>query len=186
MRVSSTSPEDFTSFVRIPSDLHDHKSDLDPTEWKPKLQHHSNSEAFRYLSRFHQNMTTLSDGNEHLRLERPPIPRHKSATSVSMSMGTTPSLGTTPTTVASSFESTYDFNFNLRPLPLRQNPLYSTSAGVSRGIDLVTPHIPPPVDVAGSSPVRNTFDNDFWGKKVVVPGTTPRGNGLGALFGKDP
>lgn len=52
--------------VRIPTDEHAFKSDLDPTEWKPKLGKHehgkTSSEAFRYLSRFHQNviMTTTN------------------------------------------------------------------------------------------------------------------------------
>lgn len=97
-----------------------------------------------------------------------------------------PSLANTPTTTASSFDSMYEFN--LRPLAPRTNPLFSTSAGHSRSIDLVTPHIPPPVvpvdvGVAGSAETDTGFD--LWGKKLVVPVATPKGEGLGALFNKD-
>lgn len=114
---------------------------------------------------------------------------HKS--SASLSVTTTPSLGNTPTTVASSFDSAYHHgvgSFNLRPLPPRQNPMYSTSAGNTRGIDLVTPHIPPSLDATVAMSVPVTFDEDLWGKKIIVPGSTPRAgdvNGLGALFGKE-
>lgn len=116
------------------------------------------------------------------------------------------SLNNTPTTAASSFDSnaqlSYDhYDFNLRPLPPRQNPLYySTSAGGGRGIDLVTPHVAPLIDMAASSSMPTVYDNDFWGKKKVVPAgatdgaggaalgkpssITNHGDGLGALFGK--
>ncbi|KAK4936811.1 hypothetical protein LTR10_022400 [Elasticomyces elasticus] len=184
-RMSSTSPDYFTSTSRIPADIHHHKSDLDPTEWKPKLAHRGASEAFQYLSRFHQ---TMMDGEAVQ-----PVHRHKSSASATLSMTTTPSLGNTPTTTASSFDSAYhgltSFTFNTRPLPPRQNPMYSTSAN-GKGFDLVTPHIPPSLDatVAMSVPGTIRFDEDLWGKKVIVPGSTPRagnGNGLGALFGKE-
>jgi len=98
-------------------------------------------------------------------------------------MTTTPSLGNTPTTTittaTSSFDSSYDFN--TRPLPRRQNPLFSTSAGATKGIDLVTPHIPPPpIDVAHSP---QEPDRQLWERKVVISESTAGANGLGALFG---
>ncbi|KAI1609871.1 life-span regulatory factor-domain-containing protein [Exophiala viscosa] len=185
-RMSSTSPDYFTSTSRIPSDIHHHKSDLDPTEWKPKLAHRGASEAFRYLSRFHQTMMDGDAAPQH-------VHRHKSSASASLSMMTTPSLGNTPTTTSSSFDSAYyglsSFSFSTRPLPPRQNPMYSTSAN-GKGIDLVTPHIAPSLDatVAMSVPGTIIFDEDLWGKKVIVPGSTPRsgdGKGLGALFCKE-
>ena len=188
MRNTKSSSDYFTPSTRIPSDVHHFKSDLDPTEWKPKLPRSVSgaSEAFRYLSRFHDT-TKWNPNNLENDQDRPQPLRHKST--ASMSTMTTPmlSLGNTPTTASTSFDSHYDFAFNLRPLPPRQNPLYSASAGHAKGIDLVTPHIPPPLDLAGSSSVPNDFDHDFWGKKVVVPGSTPRtkGDGLGALFGKE-
>lgn len=194
-RVASASPDlHDTPSYRISSELHDHKSDLDPTEWKPKIPRggaSSTSEAFRYLSRFHQRNNLIfsehADGHQPIKLDRPAGPRHKSTMSMTTLTTSTPSLGNTPTTTASSFESMYDFN--LRPLPARTNPLYSSSAGASRGIDLVTPHIPPPaapvdVTVAGSADT----ELDFWGKKKVIPvGASPNGmgEGLGALFSKD-
>ncbi|KIX98365.1 uncharacterized protein Z520_05666 [Fonsecaea multimorphosa CBS 102226] len=209
--------------IRIPFDLHDHRSDLDPTEWKPKIPHSrgasTNSEAFRYLSRFHQthniayNNSNNSSSSDHSSDNhshshhviksvdhRPgPAMRHKSTLSMSTltPSTTTPSLANSPTTTSSSFGSMYEFN--LRPLAPRTNPLYSTSAGHSRSIDLVTPHIPPPVAptvvgdnvalLAGSIPAAVESEvNDLWGRKVVkpvVPVATPKGEGLGALFGKD-
>ncbi|ETI19321.1 hypothetical protein G647_09153 [Cladophialophora carrionii CBS 160.54] len=194
---SSARPEDqaapSSSSSRIPVDIHDHKSDLDPTEWKPKLPHRgasTSSEAFRYLSRFHQAQAGNIDHLDHGKRDRAPATlRHKSTLSMStLTPGTTtPSLANTPTTTASSVDSMYEFN--LRPLAPRTNPLYSTSAGHSRGIDLVTPHIPPPavpvdvVMVAGSAGTQ--AGNDLWDKKVVVPGATPKGEGLGVLFGRD-
>ncbi|EXJ53877.1 hypothetical protein A1O7_09213 [Cladophialophora yegresii CBS 114405] len=185
------------SSARIPVDIHDHKSDLDPTEWKPKLPHRgasTNSEAFRYLSRFHHAQAGgYVDNLDHVvkRGDRPATLRHKSTLSMStLTPGTTtPSLANTPTTTASSVDSMYEFN--LRPLAPRSNPLYSTSAGHSRGIDLVTPHIPPPavavdVVVAGSAGTPGTpAGTVLWDKKVVVPGATPKGEGLGVLFGRD-
>jgi hypothetical protein len=173
--------------------MHDHKSDLDPTEWKPKLSRNSttHSEAYRYLSRFHQaqiNGGIMSDNAEHIKLDRPAYLRHKSTSSMStlIASTTTPSLANTPSTTASSIDSLHDFN--LRPLAPRTNPMYSSSAGYPRGIDLVTPHIPPPVvpaevAVAGSSGTESGID--LWGKKLVVPGATPKSEGLGALFTKE-
>ncbi|KIW29911.1 uncharacterized protein PV07_05696 [Cladophialophora immunda] len=205
-RVSSASPEyQDKPFTRIPFDLHDHRSDLDPTEWKPKIPHRgasANSEAFRYLSRFHQTHNIINNNSadhpdHHHHQSKPVRPvamRHKSTLSMStLTPGTTtPSLANSPTTTSSSFGSMYEFN--LRPLAPRTNPLYSTSAGHSRSIDLVTPHIPPPtptvvgdVGLAGSIPAVEA-EVDLWGKKVVRPvvsAATPKGEGLGALFGKD-
>ncbi|KEF52171.1 uncharacterized protein A1O9_11798 [Exophiala aquamarina CBS 119918] len=231
--------------LRIPAEMHGHKSDLDPTEWKPKLgdSHRKTSEAFRYLSQFHQTMNNSADAtfsdtpnlneatsNGGLGLFRPVYyntsvnhatkrpAMHKSTMSMSTMTTTTTStpslsLTNTPTTAASSFDSTthmhmgYDhghdhYDFNLRPLPPRQNPLYySTSAGVGRGmgVDLVTPHVAPPGDTEASSSMPAVYDHDFWGKKKIAPvtggadaapaparvlSTTSNGNGLGALFGK--
>jgi hypothetical protein len=126
--------------------------------------------------------------DHHVNRDRPAVLRHKSTLSVStLTPGTTtPSLANTPTTTASSVDSLYEFN--LRPLAPRTNPLYSTSAGHSRGIDLVTPHIPPPaapVDVVVAGSAGTQAGIDLWGKKVVVPGATPKGEGLGVLFGRD-
>ncbi|OAP61999.1 hypothetical protein AYL99_04202 [Fonsecaea erecta] len=206
-RVSSASPEyQDKPTIRIPFDLHDHRSDLDPTEWKPKIPSRgasTNSEAFRYLSRFHQTHMIAANNNnspdhsdslgQFVKPERPAATRHKSTLSMSTLTPSTatPSLANSPTTTSSSLGSLYDFN--LRPLAPRTNPLYSTSAGHARSIDLVTPHIPPPastvvgdVALAGSVPTVD-FEVDLWGKKVVkpiVPAATPKGEGLGALFGK--
>lgn len=66
---------------------------------------------------------------------------------------------------------------------------YSASAGAHKGIDLVTPHIAPPLPLAGSPPdgaaSMPTYDHDFWGKKVVIKRDKPSvtADGLGSLFG---
>jgi len=215
---------------------HGHKSDLDPTEWKPKLGdgYRKTSEAFRYLSQFHQtvndnaitiidtpslNETTAANGNGGLGLfrpvyynsstgggggtaNRPTMAMHRSTMSMTTTTSTPSlSLNSTPTTAASSFDSsTYaSYEFNLRPLPPRQNPLYySTSAGAGRGIDLVTPHVAPPIDALAASSMPTVYDHDFWGKKVVpvagaraddgtrdkTPSLAANADGLGALLGK--
>jgi hypothetical protein len=221
--------------LRIAPDMHSHKSDLDPTEWKPKLGdgHRKTSEAFRYLSQFHQTMNntttaidmknadiatittsdTPSETNDDLTIvhynssghatKRPPM--HKNTTSMSTISTPNLSLNNTPTTGSSSFDSNthrFDYDFNLRPLPPRQNPLYySTSTGAGKGIDLVTPHVAPPLSIMAGETAFSmpTYDHDFWGKKKVVavattgangavrggaPSTTNHGDGLGALFGK--
>jgi hypothetical protein len=168
-RATSPSPSSSRSIyhsppvLRIPSDLHDHKSDLDPTEWKPKLGPRAQSEAYRYLSRFHAAMNGSADGHDDTKIDRPMYTRHN----MTMTMtNTTPSLGNTPTTVASSFDSLYEMN--TRPLHPRHNPLYAMSAA-ARSDDLVTPCIP---------------DKDHgldWSKKAVIKAERD-GNGLGALL----
>ncbi|KIV95432.1 hypothetical protein PV10_03090 [Exophiala mesophila] len=213
-------PSSPLSCTRIPADLHDHKPDLDPTEWKPKLHDRQHSEAFRYLSRFSQSIkggegasatTTMSIPNhthhhhEYVKQlhDRDNTSTMSTTSTGSMTMTITgsmttpiPSLGTTPTTTmttstTSSFNSMYDFN--LRPLQPRQNPMYySASAGAHKGIDLVTPHVAPPLPLAGTSPdgaasMPTTYDHDFWGKKVVIrqrDKPSLASDGLGSLFGQ--
>ncbi|KAL2414913.1 hypothetical protein ABEF95_001289 [Exophiala dermatitidis] len=185
--------------LRIPADQHDAKSDLDPTEWKPKLQrpsHTRQSEAFRYLSRFHQTMLNNDNTNNSWTSTSVPdaslrpaaAPRHKST--MSLSTSTTPSLGNTPTTTttstSTSFDSVYnyDYDFKVRPLPPRQNPMASTSPGTYRGIgiDLVTPHIAPP-----APPLMKMRDDDHLDDVVVASTKMSKSNssGLRALFAKE-
>lgn len=92
----------------------------------------------------------------------------------------TPSLGNTPTTTASSSSWSVasagadtglpGYDFNTRPLMPRHNRWYSTSSvgGYGYGIDLVTPHIPPPTENA-------------YAKKDVK--RQSNSSGLGAFFG---
>ena len=168
------SPYDYPPVLRIASDLHDHQSDLDPTEWKPKLGHRTNSEAYRYLSKFHATMIA-SDNHDYVKAGRPRYGRHKST--MSMTTNTTPSLGNTPTTVSSSFDSVYDFN--TRPLLPRHNPTYALSAA-AKSDDLVTPHIAPAICIAVSAPEEtNKID---WSKRAVVKEPACGRDGLGALL----
>ncbi|KAL6249238.1 hypothetical protein RBB50_004301 [Rhinocladiella similis] len=171
---SSSSPDYFVGSSRIPTDIHHFKSDLDPTEWKPKLPYRASgaSEAFLYLSRFHDTMIAgdTADRDNHPLHQNM---RHKSTTSLSTlptTATTTPSLGNTPTTTAStSFDSRYeyDFSFNLRPLPPRQNPMYSASTSQVKGIDLVTPHIPPPA-IATTAAAATATTNGGGGAAAAV------------------
>ncbi|KAK5083688.1 hypothetical protein LTR05_006192 [Lithohypha guttulata] len=142
------------SSTRKPADNHSFKSDLDPTEWKPKptrgerpVSSRYNSEAFRYLSSFHRIINKNNESN-------------------------------TPTTTASSWSLSTSagcadvgngaYDFNTRPLAPRHNRWYSTSVIAGSGIDLVTPHIAPP-----AAP--------YMEKDVTTAGAA-RG-GLGAFFG---
>lgn len=143
--------------IRIPADNHNAKSDLDPTEWKPKGKKDGRiSEAHRYLSQFHRASTSTLEDNEKIDTTRPYM--HRSHTSMT-SMMTLPSLASTPTTATSSLSIDYDFN--TRALPPRHNPVYSASAGMTKDIGLVTPHMVP--GIAGSTPVDCN-----WEKKPVV------------------
>ncbi|CAG8901597.1 unnamed protein product [Penicillium egyptiacum] len=127
--------------MRIPSHVHDAKSDLDPTEWKPVLARGgsslASSDAWNYLSQFHR-------GGE------PMLPRAVQRSSSSLptlahSHSHVPSLTNTPSTVASSFSSTAsDYLGSMyeaqRPLPPRHKPYFSGTS-VTKGVELVVPHI---------------------------------------------
>lgn len=143
-RVPTSNP---IPIIRIPSDVHDAKTDLDPTEWKPVIlpgrtassTSLASSDAWNYLSRFH-------GGNETLLSRR----SHRSTTSLPGLVGGTshvPSLTHAPSTAASSVSSTAsDYMGSLsemtaaRPLPPRHNPSFSSSAA-AKGVELVVPHI---------------------------------------------
>lgn len=101
---------------------------------------------------------------------------HKSSSSFAAFGSTgTPSLGNSPTTVASSFDSAYDFY--TRPLLPRHNPMYALS-GATKSADLVIPHIPHP-EIAIFSP---DSDDLKWEKKSVKKDGTRKTDGLGALI----
>ncbi|KAJ5202552.1 hypothetical protein N7449_004631 [Penicillium cf. viridicatum] len=132
--------------MRIPSHVHDAKSDLDPTEWKPVLTRNASSlassDAWNYLSQFHR-------GTGEPMLSRPTVQRSSSslpalAGGVAHSHSHVPSLTNTPSTVASSFSSTAsDYlgsMYEARPLPPRHNPYFSGTS-VTKGVELVVPHI---------------------------------------------
>jgi len=173
-----------TSVVRIPSDNHGYKPDLDPTEWKPKATRSTrpassryHSEAFRYLSSFHRatnknNDLNYNDTPTETKIDVPNM------TAIAATAPTTPSLGNTPTTAASSWSistsSGYTgqggYDYNTRPLMPRHNRWYSTSVIGGGGVDLVTPHIPPPPANA-------------YAKTDVVVGVERMKGGLGSFFG---
>ncbi|KAL2002949.1 hypothetical protein VTN02DRAFT_5482 [Thermoascus thermophilus] len=173
-------PVGTTPSVRIPADLHDAKSDLDPTEWKPILPRHhgsstslASSEAWQYLSQFHGSSA------EVMFPSRRPSAGYRSSASLStmMSSGGVPSLTHTPSTVASSFASNSDYvsymhEYANRPLPPRHNPSFSTSSGATKGLELVMPHISAPAaddvtvtttDSGSIFPARGSV----WGKREV-------------------
>ena len=183
---------------RIPADQHDHKSDLDPTEWKPKLgrprpmsSKSANSPAFQYLSQFHRSTSSCALGEENNTLKA----AHKSTTSMG-SLASAPSLATSPDTAASSMDAASpvaasytfgcDYDFSTRALPPRRNPEFSTS--FSKGVDLVTPHcVPAPQNPAGKPMAEPMFHGGMWEKKPVTGKSSPvttSAEGLSALFGK--
>ncbi|KAJ9292599.1 hypothetical protein DTO271G3_8571 [Paecilomyces variotii] len=140
---------------RIPAELHDAKSDLDPTEWKPVIHRRhgsaaslASSEAWNFLSQFLGN-------DEATPAARRPGMSHRSSSSLSiLTSGATgpPSLTHTPSTATSSYNSSSEyvslmFDFSNRPLPPRHNPSFSGSSGATKGVGLVVPHMHAPSSV---------------------------------------
>lgn len=114
---------------RMPPMAHEGKSDLDPSEWKPKTADRAGSDAFHYLGQFHCSPATI----------RPTLQTRGTLASAAI---TTPSLSHTPATSTSSEESVAGtpYEFVTRPLLPRLDPKYCTS-GI-KSVDLVTPHLP--------------------------------------------
>jgi hypothetical protein len=118
----------------------------------------------------------------------------------------TPSLSNTPTTTSSSFDGSweksndvgggyatsvgadgeYPYDFSLRPLQTRCNPLYAVGSGI-KVEDLVTPFVPPKVVVGPAEDAAAAVGaaEDFWGKKLVVTGSVGSGHGLGKLISEN-
>lgn len=129
-----------TASIRIPGDIHNARSDLDPNEWKPKLQRRSESEASRYLSQYHRSIASDADDDKSV---HHPLRAQSSTTSIASMTIPSLSLSDTPSTASSSLSGSPDYDFNRRPLQSRHNPLYSASAGTTKGIDLVMPLVTP-------------------------------------------
>ena len=143
-----------SSAIRIPGDHHETKTDLDPTEWKPVLSAGSgpgnlstlaSSEAWQFLSQFHDEpMLPMR--------RRPGAGNRNSTTSLSglSAPGAVPVLTHTPSSVASSFSSNAsDYAGSIheaahhRPLPPRHS-----STSVTKGVELVVPHVKAPAEDA--------------------------------------
>lgn len=162
--------------ARIPPDAHEGKSDLDPTEWKPKLPHRPNSDASKFLGQFHRT----PPGSFSPR--RPAAIHAQTAGSVPI---TAPSLSATPS--ASSTSSSGDseagtpYDFVNRPLLMRRcHPMRPHSAAV-KSPDLVTPQIPA---AYGGGPHKPKAD----GKptiKVAVPPTAAAAVAENMAFAND-
>ncbi|KAL3467427.1 life-span regulatory factor-domain-containing protein [Aspergillus heterothallicus] len=170
--------------IRIPTNMHEARSDLDPTEWKPVI--HSDidprcasvmrSDAWKYLSRFHSDDAALP-------LRRARVADHHSSASLS----TLPSLSHTPS-VASSVSSVASDYMGYRPLPPRHNPCFSGSGSAAKGVELVVPQVTvvpeSPIDVSNGGSVFPA-NSGLWDKRTPtattsVDGTTvvpvPAGN----------
>jgi hypothetical protein len=148
--ISSSTP---VPSIRIPATIHDGKSDLDPTEWKPVLGARTDStgsttsttsttsgsslatsDAWGYLSQFHGGSSTFLARRSH-----------RSTTSLStLDVTGTPSLTHAPS-IASSVSSTASYEpeheLGHRPLPPRHNPFFSLSHAAEKGMALVVPHV---------------------------------------------
>ncbi|GLI77947.1 hypothetical protein PoHVEF18_006244 [Penicillium ochrochloron] len=147
--ISSSTP---VPSIRIPATIHDGKSDLDPTEWKPVLGARTDSsssssatsttsgislatsDAWGYLSQFHGGATTLLARRSH----------HSTTSLSTLDVAGTPSLTHAPS-VASSVSSTtsdeHEHEHEHRPLPPRHNPFFSLSHAAEKGMALVVPHV---------------------------------------------
>lgn len=181
--------------TRIPADNHGFKSDLDPTEWKPKGRstrpnsNRFNSEAYQYLSSFHRS---ISKSNIHGSNGEYIEGGISFSVPISSSTESTPSLVHTPSTTASSCASVpnlgFDtgvtgayntsmytgldkngYDFSTRPLLPRHGRWHSMNGpnGVSIGTDLVTPHAAP-----------------AYAKNEITAGGRGGQSGLGTFFGR--
>ncbi|KAL8987381.1 MAG: hypothetical protein Q9177_003398 [Variospora cf. flavescens] len=123
--------------ARIPPKAHEGNSDLDPTEWKPKLPHRPNSVASDFLGQFHRTPP---------RSFSPRRPAGVSAPTMSPVPMTAPSLSATPTASSTSSSANSEagtpYDFVDRP-PMRRchDPKYSDSAA-TKPPNLMTPRIP--------------------------------------------
>ncbi|KAF3387512.1 hypothetical protein F1880_001475 [Penicillium rolfsii] len=189
--ISSSTP---VPSVRIPAAIHDAKSDLDPTEWKPVLCARTDSttsisttsslatsDAWGYLSRFHGGSTALLARRSH-----------RSTTSLStLDVAGTPSL-THAHSVASSVSSTasyeheHEHEHEHRPLPPRHNPFFSLSQAAEKGMALVVPRVEAVAvqDVESDSGSIFPASSSVWeaGVTTSTKGSAPimvRGHGRG-------
>ena len=167
--------------IRTPAELHNAKSDLDPTEWKPKLHRRGESEASQYLAQFHRSTSALGIDAHDEPMAHRPLFSHRSTTSIA-SM-TTPSLylSQTPTTASSSLSTGPEYDFNTRPLQSRHNPMYSTSTGTTKGIDLVMPFVAPSMVMS----LPRQVEDRKYEKRSVAKMSTSAGEGLAALIGRE-
>ncbi|KAL5333427.1 hypothetical protein BJX70DRAFT_67271 [Aspergillus crustosus] len=159
--------------IRIPTDMQDSKTDLDPTEWKPVISKDTRtnimtSDAWRYLSQFHGDESVL------------PTRRARIQNQSSTSLSTLPSLSHTPSTVSSVSSSASDYMSYMhesmhRPLPPRHKPSFSGSGSVSKGVELVIPHVAvipdSPIDVTNSGSLF-LISSGPWAEKTAAITTT--------------
>ena len=120
--------------LRIPPQLHAAKSDLDPTEWKPKLDHRPASDAFKYLSQFHRSTSSLTAPGRSTLGSRGIHPMQMA--------NTAPSLSHTPTTSTASSEGSMagtPYEFVGGPLAARHDAAVPFAAAATKCIDLVLP-----------------------------------------------
>ncbi|KAL2846733.1 life-span regulatory factor-domain-containing protein [Aspergillus pseudodeflectus] len=149
--------------IRIPTDMHESKTDLDPTEWKPVIQVDSRcasamgSDAWKYLSQFHSDDTMVP-------LRRARVDHHSST-----SLSTLPSLSHTPS-VASSVSSVASDYMSYRPLPPRHKPCFSGSGSAAKGVQLVVPQIAAipdsPIDMPNGGSVFPA-NSGLWDEKTI-------------------
>ncbi|KAL4885335.1 life-span regulatory factor-domain-containing protein [Aspergillus karnatakaensis] len=162
-----------TQPIRIPADMHDSKTDLDPTEWKPVINKDTRtsimtSDAWKYLSQFHGDEAAL------------PTRRARVHAQSSTSLSTLPSLSHTPSTASSVSSTASDYMSHVhdsvhRPLPPRHKPCFSGSGSVTKGVELVVPHImvvpDSPIDTTHSGSMFPTHSG-LWHEKTGVAATT--------------
>ena len=173
---SRRKPITFPGFEQIPPTLHNAKSDLDPTEWKPaepkpQLTSHPSSEAFQYLAQFHRTTTTLNP-------LRRPVVQGRSTTSALMMAQTAPSLSHTPTTsmtssVGSIVGTPYEYGAgNMPPKIISTSPSTKSVDNVHQVADtdsVLTPiaKTKAPATSSVSSPILGTISYE----KKWIPGT---------------
>ncbi|KAL8816350.1 MAG: hypothetical protein Q9223_004619 [Gallowayella weberi] len=137
-----------TASARIPPEAHEGKSDLDPTEWKPKLVHRTSSEASKYLGQFHRTPPAYGSprrGSPY----RPAATSTQTMSSVPMnapSLSATPSASSTSSS-GDSIAGTPSDSDNYLWMHRRPNPVHSKS------VNLVTPRKAPAAYSVPAKPV---------------------------------
>ncbi|KAL3471682.1 life-span regulatory factor-domain-containing protein [Aspergillus californicus] len=162
--------------IRIPTKMHDSKTDLDPTEWKPVISIEARSanvmasDAWKYLSQFH--------GDESVLPMRRARADHHSSTSLSTlpSLSHTPSVASSVSSIASDYMGSHESVH--RPLPPRHKPCNSGSGSITKGVELVVPHVAvipdSPVDAPNSGSVFPA-SSGLWDRKTADASTVIMG-----------
>ncbi|KAL8683964.1 MAG: hypothetical protein Q9224_006647 [Gallowayella concinna] len=150
-----------TPSARIPPKAHEGKSDLDPTEWKPKLVHRPSSDASKYLSQFHSTPPAYGSPRR-ASPHRPAAVSSQTMSSIPMnapSLSATPSASSTSSSSDSIAGTPSDFDNHLW-MQHRPNHVHSKS------VNLVIPRMIPTAYSVPAKPVTHGGGGSRFSVKV--------------------